>query len=381
MGCGGSRDGTDRSVQREIERDKIIETRVHKLLLLGAGGSGKSTFFKQLKTIHGDGHTPREKDGFKRQVYGQVIESMQILVRQCKLLTDGPSEDMENDERAVNMRNEMTEEEIADYKIDVEFAGSCKSLLDLPNGAAGMDEILADHVTRLWNDCPAIIRMFEHRNKICVPDSSGYFFKQMDRIGKSDYVPNNDDILFVRYRTTGMTEKEFRINEAIFKVHDVGGQRNERKKWIHFFDGVTAVLFVVSLTCYDEVPFEDVTDLDADVTLANSMLESIKVFEETLNTRCFQRTGFILFFNKSDLMQEKIKRIPITTAFPEYRGQQQYKPAVEYIQNYFLELNKVKEREMFGHITTATDTKNVEKVFNDVQQCVVNWSLRMAGLV
>jgi len=80
-------------------------------------------------------------------------------------------------------------------------------------------------------------------------------------------------------------------------------------------------------------------------------------------------------------MQEKIKLVPMTGAFPNYKGPQEFKPAVEYIQNYFLGLNKETERELFAHVTTATDTKNVEKVFNDVQQCVINWSLRIAGLV
>ena len=40
-------------------------------------------------------------------------------------------------------------------------------------------------------------------------------------------------------------------------MYDVGGQRNERKKWIHCFDGVTAVIFVVGLSEYDQCLVED----------------------------------------------------------------------------------------------------------------------------
>lgn len=38
---------------------------------------------------------------------------------------------------------------------------------------------------------------------------------------------------------------------------DVGGQRSERKKWIHCFEGVTAILFCVALSAYDLTLEED----------------------------------------------------------------------------------------------------------------------------
>jgi hypothetical protein len=38
---------------------------------------------------------------------------------------------------------------------------------------------------------------------------------------------------------------------------DVGGQRSERKKWIHVFDNVQVVLFLVAISGYDHVLVED----------------------------------------------------------------------------------------------------------------------------
>jgi len=56
----------------------------------------------------------------------------------------------------------------------------------------------------------------------------------------------------------------------VFRIVDVGGQRSERKKWIHCFEGVTAVIFVSALNEYDLVLAEDdsiVCNFDIHVTL------------------------------------------------------------------------------------------------------------------
>ena len=44
---------------------------------------------------------------------------------------------------------------------------------------------------------------------------------------------------------------------VICRMFDVGGQRSERKKWIHCFEGVTAIIFCVALSGYDLVLAED----------------------------------------------------------------------------------------------------------------------------
>jgi len=46
---------------------------------------------------------------------------------------------------------------------------------------------------------------------------------------------------------------------VIFRLFDVGGQRSERKKWIHCFEDVTAIIFCVAMSEYDQVLHEDET--------------------------------------------------------------------------------------------------------------------------
>ena len=79
---------------------------------------------------------------------------------------------------------------------------------------------------------------------------------------------------------------------------DVGGQRNERKKWIHCFENVTAVIFVAALSEYDQVLYEDET--------TNRMTEALNLFDEICNSRWFRETSMILFLNKRDLFQAKV---------------------------------------------------------------------------
>ena len=41
------------------------------------------------------------------------------------------------------------------------------------------------------------------------------------------------------------------------RMVDVGGQRSERRKWIHCFENVTSIMFLVALSEYDQVLFEE----------------------------------------------------------------------------------------------------------------------------
>lgn len=64
-------------------------------------------------------------------------------------------------------------------------------------------------------------------------------------------------MLHARLRTTGITETLFEMKNISFRMMDVGGQRSERKKWIHCFEGVQCLLFMVALSGYDQCLVED----------------------------------------------------------------------------------------------------------------------------
>jgi hypothetical protein len=57
------------------------------------------------------------------------------------------------------------------------------------------------------------------------------------------------DLLMCRITTTGISELSFPMpnSDQIIRFVDVGGQRSERRKWIHCFEDVTCILFFASL--------------------------------------------------------------------------------------------------------------------------------------
>ena len=83
------------------------------------------------------------------------------------------------------------------------------------------------------------------------------YFNSLERMSNPNYLPTDQDILRSRVKTTGITETMFRVGELTYRLFDVGGQRSERKKWIHCFENVTALVFLVALSEYDQMLYED----------------------------------------------------------------------------------------------------------------------------
>jgi hypothetical protein len=87
--------------------------------------------------------------------------------------------------------------------------------------------------------------------------STNSFCDDLDRLWTKGYVPNDQDLLRSRLRTTGITETIFDLGQLTYRMFDVGGQRSERKKWIHCFENVNCLLFLVAISGYDQCLVED----------------------------------------------------------------------------------------------------------------------------
>lgn len=99
------------------------------------------------------------------------------------------------------------------------------------------------------------------------------------RIASASYVPSVEDVLHARSKTTGVSEMHFSMGELSIHLVDVGGQRSERRKWIHCFESVTSIIFCVALSEYDQTLLEDPSQ--------NRMAESLVLFESVINSRTY----------------------------------------------------------------------------------------------
>lgn len=178
-----------------------------------------------------------------------------------------------------------------------------------------------------------------------------------------NYLPDDDDILRTRMRSVGIEEAEFKFNDMKFRMIDVGGQRSERRKWIHCFQEViNAIIYCASLSEYDMMLRED--------SETNRMEESLKLFSEICNSRWFDKTPIILFLNKLDLFQVKIQEVPLERFFSNYSGGHDEKKALEYIRARYSERAKDLDK-LFIHETIAVSTENMRFVFGAVRRTII----------
>lgn len=231
---------------------------------------------------------------------------------------------------------------------------------------------MAKGISNLWRD-PGIRAALERSSEFQLDDSAPYFFDNLERVSQPNYRPTDEDILHLRARTIGIVETCFTYQKKDILMVDVGGQKNERKKWIHCFQDVTAIIFVVACSDYDLLLEEDMA--------TNRMQDSLKLFNDVVNNKWFSRTNVVLFLNKKDLFAQKIAKIPLTKGFPDYKGKNDYDSGMAHILAEFKKIDKSPPdtRQIFHHQTCATDTQNVKIVFEAVTLSLLSSALEIGG--
>nr|XP_020476786.1 guanine nucleotide-binding protein subunit alpha-14-like [Monopterus albus] len=336
-----------REIERQLRRDKRESHRELKLLLLGTGESGKSTFIKQLRIIHGSGYTEADRKGFTQLVFQNIITAIQMLIDAMRTLQ-------------------------IDY-VDVKNASHAEKLSQVETDQVSVLEAWqADAIREVWND-HGVQRCYDRRREFQLSDSAKYYLSDIDRITAPLYIPTLQDILRVRVPTTGIIEYPFNLSKVIFRMVDVGGQRSERRKWIHCFENVTSIIFLAALSEYDQVLYENADD--------NRLKESLALFHTILSYSWFQESSTILFLNKTDLLEEKITQSHLATYFPAYKGPQcDAESAKKFILKMYIEQHSGHQKPLYTHFTCATDTENIRVVFKAVRDTLFRENLEKFNL-
>ncbi|KAI9311529.1 G-alpha protein [Dichotomocladium elegans] len=352
MGCCQSAEQVEEKqrneeIEAQIKRDRADMRKEIKVLLLGAGESGKSTILKQMRLIHDGGFTPEERESFKEVIYSNTIQSMRVTME-------------------------------AMYDLGIPFCHPenevhRRLVLEAPPQVDYLSHELVEAIAILWDD-QSVKDCVDRANEFQLNDSARYYFDSILRIGQPHYIPSDQDVLRSRVKSTGITETTFAIGDLTYRMVDVGGQRSERKKWIHCFENVTTLLFLVAISEYDQVLFEDAS--------VNRLQESLTLFDSMCNSRWFIKTSIILFLNKIDLFAEKLPKSPLSNFFDDYKGGDRYDAACQYLLQKFVALNtRADTKQIYTHFTCATETKQIKFVMDAVNNIIIHENLAKEGLL
>lgn len=377
MGCfspAGTEDDKkirDRSkkIEKQLRDDKQKYKATHRLLLLGAGESGKSTIVKQMKILHVNGFEPEERL--------ERIADIRRNLRDAILTITGAMSQLDPPIQLADPAN----------KFRVEYMQNMAAGQGVPDTGDYPKEFY-DHAESLWKDA-GVKLCYQRSNEYQLIDCAQYFLDMVSVIREPGYMPSEQDILRCRVLTSGIFETRFTVDKVNFHMFDVGGQRDERRKWIQCFNDVTAIIFVTACSGFNMTLRED--------NRVNRLVESLELFKNIWNNRWLKTISVILFLNKQDLLAEKIlagKRIE--DYFPEYERYQlpdtshdtgedtRVTRAKYFIRDKFLGISTASgdgRHYCYPHFTCAVDTDNIRKVFNDCRDIIQRMHLRQYELL
>ena len=299
-----------------------------------------------MRNIHGMGFQEDERRGFRGVIYSNMVIAFRVLL------------EIMHDEH-YDFHDEKT-------KIYADLLETTDPDLDAEE--AFKNENVREAMLGMWQD-QGVHKAIAKGHEFALNDNLNYYFNNIERMFDTDWIPDDQDMLHARLRTTGITETLFEMGHLSFRMMDVGGQRSERKKWIHCFEGVQSLLFMVALSGYDQSLVEDQN--------ANQMHEAMMLFESLVNGMWFKAKPIILFLNKIDLFREKLQRSPVSTHFPDFTGNDKSEEDVkQFFADRFRAINKTAGREIYIQFTDATDTKLLKNTMDSVQDMIIQKNLQ-----
>jgi len=338
MGCGGSK-----GPPLQTEGNTL------KVLCLGVGGCGKTTFVKQMKIIHSIPWNDVEIENYVRIIRGNYVHGLQDCLEIAARLGLKPS----SDNTAVADKIHSLRARAVDITADIQVA-----------------------VTQLFPD-PAIQEVIKNHSEQLTIKHLPYFLEHMDRVIKSDYIPNDEDILRCRQRTAGASSATIYIDKNYFEFFDIGGQKPERAKWEQVLadNRFAAILYFVAADEFDVGDEEKEFD--------RTKLEISRfIFSEIVNSNIIQEdVPVILFLNRRDLFEDRMKERSgwesFKRQFNDYDGGEDPKAGLDFMRNIFLDTVRPRDvNPIKHHYTCALDRESMIVVWRTVREYLLKLALR-----
>lgn len=252
---------------------------------------------------------------------------------------------------------------------------------DLPTLLDSTDAIAngKDDIKALWRD--SRIQAMLCRRKTRLEDSAGFFLDSIDRLSVRDYEPTDEDVLRARLRTLDIQEHDLVVDDDTdapkWKIFDVGGSRTQRHAWLPYFDQVNAVIFLAPISCFDERLLED--------PRVNRLEDSFILWKAICSSKLLSRTILILFLNKMDILEQKIRNgVTVKRFLPSYGDRpNETNDVVKYLRQKFKDTVRYCSPEpRVCHIypTSVIDTKNMSVTLISVRDGILREYLKRADL-
>jgi guanine nucleotide-binding protein subunit alpha len=265
----------------------------------------------------------------------------------------------------------------------IDIPNNLKKPSNLVLNAAQLTPDIAEAIVRLWeSDC--IKQVLQYQKFLQLPGGlSGitYYVNNVRRFSEEDYEPTSEDVIRAKLRTTGVTEVSFEIGNQEYNLIDIGGQRSERRKWLHCFETVHIIIYMIAINEYDMVLEEDGN--------TNRFEEALKLFQLLTSTQWLRHIPCVLIMNKTDLFKEEIVNRPLEENFPEYQdflkeknglvnSEDQYKLGLEFMRQ---KCSKYFEgRNLYVIETCAIDKEDCDKVFRIIRREMIEKAMCLSGL-
>ncbi|XP_025093514.1 guanine nucleotide-binding protein G(o) subunit alpha-like isoform X3 [Pomacea canaliculata] len=373
-----------KSIDQQLDEERERRQKEVQLLMLGGAGAGKSTFIKQLRLHYGNHFPEAICHQWVPQVLHNLTGALHVVLEQMEVLNIQFDNHL-NKQLAVEFQDKFprmsmealvlrfTEE---DESAERTSPTTCRA--DVTRRMTFLDKLQLQApdvavLQQLWTDlgvqcCYARRQKFQRH---ALSRTHEYFLDQADRLLTADYVPTVQDILYVHWPTLGVQEHAIAMDSMQFKMIDVAGQKSLRKKWIHFFEGVTAVIFFASLCGFDEALEED--------PATNMLQDSLQTFHEVSHSHFLEKTDIILFLNKKDIFLDRIKTVSLATCFPSYKGSSSPEVSLRFIKEQFLQ-NKPGHKQLYIHISCAVDINLMRHILANVLDIIMEINLRRTQL-